>query len=236
MNASTLREKENKMKTLIALVVIAMICSVPAMAHRDANPLTNLVMLPGTTCVSNGDLASDYIAAYAIANVPRDGDPQYAFVKSCWHSTDRTGQAAPTLTITFPYAVTFHYIAWNSGATAGDFWNDDGVTTQVWSAKADGVTIVDNDPCDTGGVGNTDYPYLHDPCGPAPDGTQDERVYFAPVTATTLELAFTPINRAGGLYWSVRDINVGVVPEPSSILALLTGCVGVVSVIRRKRG
>jgi len=238
-------EKENKMKTLILLVVLVMVCCVPVFAHSDNNPATNLVMLTGTTCVSNGALASGFEGANAIKNLGRTSDPQ-GTISPYWfddfHSSVRASLSdLVKLTITFPQDVIITGIAWNSGGVAGAYWSD-GYTTPHWTATLDGATIVDKD-CDTGGLGATmgtqwqaynPDPHLYDPCG-----TQDERVILdQAVTGKVLELSFTPIDRgADGKTWcfAVRDINVmGAVPEPSSILALLTGCAGLFSVIRRK--
>ncbi len=202
---------------LISLITLATIQLVqPAVAHRDPDPATNLVMTPGVTCISNGTLSTDYAASYAIANPARDGDPQYSFVKSCWHSNNRLSPSnLAKLTITFPQPVTFNYIAWNSGGTAGSYWHDSGQTTEHWTATLDGVTIVDKDD-DRGGSSLSSMPYQHDPCGPAPDGDQDERAVLSqPVTGQVVVLSFNPISRSGGYYWSVRDINVGTTDPPA---------------------
>jgi len=201
---------------LFSLVVMAVAqLAPPVLAHRDPDPATNLVKMQGVACYSNGNLSADCAAGYAIANVPRDGDPQYSYVQSCWHSSNRVYSTNPArLTITWPRPVTFNCIAWNSGGTAGAYWNDNGQTTQHWTAILDGVTIVDKD-CDLGGGSLSNLPYMHDPCGPAPNGDQDERAILRqPVTGRILVLTFAPISRSGGYYYSVRDINVGTVAAP----------------------
>lgn len=255
MNTSTLREKENKMKTLILLVVLAVVCCVPAFGHADSNPDTNLVMLQGVTCVSNGDHSAGLEGFNAILNPERTTNPQGLDFNSegqavpVWigdfHSLGWTSPAdIVTLTITFPQVVSITEIAWNSAGVCGNWWNDNGTTVPHWWATLDGAPLVDKD-CDQGGLGTgmlgwygaPNYqPHLYDPVG-----TQDERAVLGQAAiGSTLVLSFRPIDRCGdqsAWCFGVRDINVvgSVVPEPSSILALLTGCAGVASVIRRKR-
>ncbi len=238
------------MKTLILLVVLAVVCCVPAFGHADNNVATNLVMLAGTTCVDNGNLGETFVGANAILNLGRFSDPQ-GIIAPYWaddfHSNARASITDYiTLTITFPSEVSITGIAWNSGGVAGAYWSDP-ETTPHWWASLDGTPIVDKN-CDTGGLGATMgtqwnpqgnlHPHMYDPCG-----TQDERAMLAEAaTCSVLVLKFTPILRgdpgAYVPYLAVRDINVmgSVVPEPSSILAILTGCAGVFTVIRRKRG
>ena len=52
---------------LPAILVALLACVMPARAHRDLDPDSNLVMLPGVTITSDGDLPG-YPAANAILN------------------------------------------------------------------------------------------------------------------------------------------------------------------------
>ena len=172
----------------------------PARAHRDSNPASNLVMLPGVTITSDGDLPG-YPAANAILNAPRTPDAngyQVVFSNSWQGAAVYDANARQHLTITFPSPVTIKGIAWNSGGCENGFYGGG-----VWSATLDGHMVVSNKTITVGGEGG----FMHVPYGADP-GTQHEIATFSPATGTQLVLEF-PVTARGSAYnYSIRDINI----------------------------
>lgn len=185
---------------LPAILVALLACVMPARAHRDLDPDSNLVMLPGVTITSDGDLPG-YPAANAILNAERTPDAngyQVVFANSWQGAAVYDPAARQHLTITFPSPVTIKGIAWNSGGCENGFYGGG-----VWKATLDGHVVVSNKTITTGGQGG----FMHVPYGADP-GEQHEIARFNLATGTQLVLEF-PVTARGPAYnYSIRDINI----------------------------
>jgi len=212
-------------RKVIFVVMAVLVCSSPALAHRDSTA-KNLVTMAGVTVTSDGDLNGAYAASYSILNAVRTGNAEGfdgdGFVVSggweMWHSDNQIGDGIASLTITFPEVVTMSQISWNSGQVGGGYFS-----MPYWSARLDDLTLVNNKSVDSGLLELPAHLPENDP------GTQHEIATFAPASGTVLELDFEANPRAGGMYAAVRDINVYAIPEPTALALLVFGALMFIS-------